>query len=60
MAKKKLKGFKKVAASIAKKQGVGKKVPAAILAAASRKASNKAKKKNPALKKVKGKSKKKK
>ena len=46
-------GFKKVAASIAKKEGVGKKAAGAILASATRKASAKAKKKNPRLRKVK-------
>jgi len=58
MAKKKPKGFKKVAASIAKKGGYSKKAASAILASASRKSSGKAKKKNPNLKKVKGKAKK--
>lgn len=47
-------GFKKVAASIAKRQGVSKKRASAILAASSRGASAKAKAKNPRLKKVKG------
>jgi len=48
--------FKKVAAKIAKKGGYSKKAAGAILASASRKASAKAKKKNPKLLKVKGKS----
>ncbi len=48
-------GFKKVAAKIAKKSGVSKKAAGAILASATRKASKVAKKKNPRLKKVKGK-----
>ena len=60
MATKKPKGFKKVAASIARKGGYSKKAASAILAASSRKASAKAKRKNPKLKKVKGKTKKKK
>ena len=47
-------GFKAAAANIAKKEGVGKKRAGAILAAATRKASPAAKKKNPNLKKVKG------
>lgn len=47
-------GFKAVQAKIAKKQGVSKKAAGAILASATRKASAKAKKKNPRLKKVKG------
>jgi len=48
-------GFKAVQSSIAKKQGVSKKVAGAILASSSRKASAKAKRLNPNLKKVKGK-----
>ena len=51
-------GFKKVAAKIAKKGGYSKKAASAILASASRKASAKAKRKNPKLRKVKGKAKK--
>ena len=47
-------GFKAVAAKIAKKQGVSKKSAGAILAAGARKASAKAVKANPALKKVSG------
>lgn len=50
-------GFKKVAAGIAKKQGISKERANAILAAGSRKASPAAKKANPNLKKVKGKAK---
>tara|TARA_R100000988_G_scaffold103455_1_gene82869 strand:- start:1621 stop:1800 length:180 start_codon:yes stop_codon:yes gene_type:complete len=58
MAAKKVRGFKNVAAKIAKKQGVSKKAASAILASSTRKASAAAKKKNPRLKKVKGKAKK--
>lgn len=47
--------FKSVQAKIAKKDGVSKKSAGAILANASRNASAAAKKKNPKLKKVKGK-----
>ena len=47
-------GFKKVAASIAKKGGYSKKAAGAILASATRKASSKAKAANPRLKRVKG------
>lgn len=46
-------GFKKVAAGIARKEGVSKKAAGAILAASSRNASAKAKKANPRLKRVK-------
>lgn len=46
-------GFKSVQKSIAKKEGVSKKSAGAILASATRKASKGAKRKNPALKKVK-------
>ena len=46
--------FKSVAKKIAKKQGVSKKEASAELAAATRRASPAAKKKNPNLKKVKG------
>lgn len=53
MAKMKHPGFKRVASSIASKEGVSKKAAGAILASATRKASPKAK--NPKLKKVKGK-----
>jgi hypothetical protein len=45
--------FSAVAAKIAAKQGVSKKVASAELAASTRKASAKAKRKNPKLKKVK-------
>lgn len=48
-------GFKKVQAQIARKGGYSKKAAGAILANASRNASAAAKKKNPRLKKVKGK-----
>ena len=53
MATKKTTGFKNVANKIARQQGVSKKAASAILAASSRKASAKAKKKNPNLNKVK-------
>lgn len=54
MAKsKKHPGFKAVAAKIAAKQGVSKKVAAAELAASTRRASSKAKAANPRLKRVK-------
>lgn len=46
--------FKSVQNKIAKKDGVSKKAAGAILAAASRKASPAAKRRNPKLKKVKG------
>jgi len=46
--------FKAVQAKIAAKEGISKKSAGAILANSSRKASAKAKKKNPKLKKVKG------
>lgn len=45
--------FKKVQAKIARKSGVSKKAAGAILAASTRKASTKAKRNNPNLKKVK-------
>ena len=48
-------GFKSVQTSIAKKEGIPMANAGAILANASRKASPKAKRANPALKKVKGK-----
>jgi hypothetical protein len=54
-AKKKHPGFKKVAASIARKQGISKAAANRILAKKTRNASPKAKRKNPRLKKVKGK-----
>jgi len=47
-------GFKAVASSIARKEGVSADRAKAILAASSRRASAAAKRKNPALKKVKG------
>ena len=47
-------GFKAVQSKIAKKAGVSKKRAGAILAASTRRASKKAKKKNPRLKRVKG------
>lgn len=48
-------GFKAAQKNIAKKQGVSMEAAGAILASSSRKASPAAKKKNPNLKKVKGK-----
>jgi hypothetical protein len=53
--KKKVRGFKNVANKIAKKQGISKKAAGAILASSTRKASAAAKRKNPRLKRVKGK-----
>jgi hypothetical protein len=47
-------GFKAVAGKIATKEGVSMKRASAILAASSRNASAKAKKKNPRLNRVKG------
>jgi len=47
-------GFKKVAAGIAKKQGISMECASAIVAAGARKASKKAIKANPRLKKVSG------
>lgn len=52
-------GFKAVQAKIAKKQGISKERAGAILAAGARKASAKAIKANPRLKKVSGVAKKK-
>lgn len=52
MAKKAHPGFKKVASKIASKEGVSEKEADAILASSSRKASAKAKKANPRLKRV--------
>ena len=46
-------GFKSVQSSIAAKQGISKQAAGAILASSARKASAKAKAKNPRLKKVK-------
>lgn len=46
-------GFKSVQSKIAAKEGVSKKRAGAILAAATRKAGAKAKRKNPRLKRVK-------
>lgn len=54
MTSKKHPGFKAVADKIAKKEGYSKERASAILAASTRNASAKAKKANPALKKVKG------
>ena len=48
-------GFKKAQNQIAKRQGISKESAGAILASGARKASAKAKSKNPNLKKVKGK-----
>jgi hypothetical protein len=50
-------GFKAAQSQIAKRQGVSKKRAGAILAAATRRASPAAKRRNPNLKKVKGKAK---
>lgn len=50
---KKVKGFKANQKKIAKKEGVSEESAGAILASSTRKASAKAKRKNPALKKVK-------
>ena len=58
MKAKKEMGFKAAQSQIAKKQGISKERAGAILAAGARKASAAAKKKNPNLKKVKGKAKK--
>jgi hypothetical protein len=55
MKAKKGMGFKAAQSQIAKKQGISKERAGAILAAGARKASAAAKKKNPNLKKVKGK-----
>ena len=52
-------GFKAVQAEIAAKEGVSSDSAGAILASSSRNASAAAKRKNPALKRVKGKSKRK-
>lgn len=54
MAGKKHPGFKKVAASIARRQGVSVERASAELAASTRRASGKAKRANPRLKRVKG------
>jgi hypothetical protein len=59
MKTKKGMGFKKAQSQIAKKQGISLERAGAILAAGARKASPAAKRKNPNLKKVKGKAKKK-
>lgn len=48
-------GFKKAQEEIAKRQGISEERAGAILASGARKASPAAKKKNPNLKKVKGK-----
>ena len=53
MAKKKVRGFKNVAKSIAKKQGISEERSSAILASSTRKASSAAKKRNPRLRRVK-------
>lgn len=55
MAKKAHPGFKAVAAKIARKEGVSPARAASMLASSSRKASAKAKRANPRLKRVKGK-----
>lgn len=51
-------GFKTAQSQIAKRQGISKDRAGAILAAGARKASPAAKRRNPNLKKVKGKAKK--
>jgi hypothetical protein len=56
MESKKGMGFKAAQKKIAKKSGASMKEAGAILASSTRKASPEAKKKNPNLKKVKGKS----
>jgi hypothetical protein len=56
MESKKGMGFKAAQKKIAKKSGTSMKEAGAILASSTRKASPEAKKKNPNLKKVKGKS----
>jgi hypothetical protein len=48
-------GFQAVQSQIAKKQGISKKAAGAILASSTRNASASAKRKNPRLKRVKGK-----
>lgn len=48
-------GFKRVASRIASKKGISRKRAGAILAAASRRASPAAKRRNPRLKRVRGK-----
>jgi hypothetical protein len=53
MKQKKHPGFKEEQKRIMKKEGVSKESAGAILASAARKSSAKAKKENPALKKVK-------
>lgn len=47
-------GFKKVATKMMKEQGVSREVASAMLAAATRRASKKAKRANPRLNRVKG------
>jgi hypothetical protein len=54
MKKKKHPGFASVQSSIAKRQGISADRAGAILASSTRKASVRAKKANPRLKKVKG------
>ena len=58
-AKKKVRGFEANARRIAKRQGVSLKRARAILAAGTRRASAAAKRRNPRLRRVKGKAKKK-
>lgn len=53
MASKRHPGFKSVQRKIARKQGVSMKSAGAILAKSTRRASKKAKRKNPRLKRVK-------
>jgi len=54
MSTKKLRGFKENAQKIAGEQGISEERASAILAAATRRASASAKRKNPRLKRVKG------
>lgn len=51
-ARKKVRGFKRNAALIARRQGISKKRASAILAAGARRASPAAKRRNPRLKRV--------
>lgn len=59
MAKKKTRGFEKNAQQIARRQGISIERARKILAAGARKASPAAKRRNPRLKRVKGKAKRK-
>jgi len=57
--RRKVRGFKRNAAAIARRQGVSMKRARAILAAGTRRASPAAKRRNPRLKRVKGRAKRK-